>query len=164
LLEAAGVYRLENVKALLKAGADPNISTNTNVTALMMAAGAGTGVNSTADEPPEAVEIVALMVSLGADVNAVGHFGWTPLHLAAYHGYNNVIKYLLEHGGNPNVMDEFGQTPLSISHAIVTEGIGDAYVQTPRSFRRETANLLLSMGAKPLEESGVKIVSRRASE
>ena len=61
-------------------------------------------------------------------------------------------------------MDGFGQTPLSISHAIVTEGIGDAYTQTPRSFRRETANLLLALGAMSLDESGVKIVSRRAAE
>jgi ankyrin repeat protein len=164
LFMAAGLNRLENVKALLEAGADPLIPTETNITALMMAAGAGTGVNSTTDEPPEAVKIVELLVSHGAEVNTVGQFGWTPLHLAAYHGYNNVIDYLIKNGANPNTMDGFGQTPLSISYAIVTEGIGDAYVQTPRSFRRETADLLLSLGAIPLEASGVKIVSKRAAE
>ncbi len=164
LFMAAGLNRLENVKALLAAGADPLITTDTDMTALMMVAGAGTGVNSTGDEPPEAVAITRLFIERGANVNNVGHFGWTPLHLAAYHGYNKIINLLVENGADPNVMDGFGQTPLSISHAIVTEGIGDAYTQTPRSFRRETANLLLSLGAIPLEESGVKVVSRRAAE
>jgi ankyrin repeat protein len=164
LFNAAGLNRLENVMALLDAGADPLIANDTNLTALMMVAGAGTGVNSTGDEPPEAVAIARLLIERGANVKNVGHFGWTPLHLAAYHGYNNIIQLLVVNGADPNVMDGFGQTPLSISHAIVTEGIGDAYTQTPRSFRRETANLLLSLGAIPLEESGVKVVSRRASE
>ncbi|NNE37361.1 MAG: hypothetical protein HKN08_03570, partial [Gammaproteobacteria bacterium] len=134
------------------------------VTALMMSAGAGTGLNSSDTETAEEIETASLLISLGADVNAVGHFGWTPLHLAAYHGRDTVIDMLIKNGANPNVMDEFGQTPLSISYAIVTEGIGDAYSQTPRQFRRETANLLLASGATSLEQSGVKQVSKRAGE
>ena len=61
-------------------------------------------------------------------------------------------------------MDGFGQTPLSISYAILTEGIGDAYDQSARVFRRDTADLLLALGATPLEESGVKVAFQRDSE
>ena len=121
-------------------------------------------VNSSDAETDLEIETVKLLVSLGSDVNAVGHFGWTPLHLAAYHGRNTIIEHLIKDGANPNVMDGFGQTPLSISYAIVTEGIGDAYAQTPRSFRRETADLLLASGATPLAQSGVKQISQRAGE
>lgn len=164
LLVAAGLNRVETVKVLLEAGADPLIATEQNVTPLMMASGAGTGFNSSDAETGLELETVSLLVNRDANVNAVGQFGWTPLHLAAYHGYNNVIDFLINSGANPNTMDGFGQTPLSISYAIVTEGMGDAYTQTPRSFRRETADLLLSLGAVPLEKSGVKIVSQRAAE
>jgi ankyrin repeat protein len=165
LLMAAEQTNLEAVKVLIESGADPFLATDQNVTALMMAAGGGTGLaNTPAVEPPLAVEIVKYLHELGGDLNTVGQFGWTPLHVASYHGYNNAIDYLLKNGANPNVFDGFGQTPLSISYAIVTEGIGDAYTQTPRSFRRATADLLLSQGALPLEESGVKIVSQRAAE
>ncbi len=61
-------------------------------------------------------------------------------------------------------MDDFGQTPLSISYAIVTEGMGDNYNQTPRIYRKDTADLLLSLGATTLESSGVKVVAERAIE
>jgi uncharacterized protein len=164
LLLAAGSNHLDMVKLLLEAGADPLIPTEQNVTTLMMSAGAGTGLNSSDAETAEEIETTSLLIKLGADVNAVGHFGWTPLHLAAYHGRDTIIDLLINNGANPNVMDEFGQTPLSISYAIVTEGMGDAYTQTPRQFRRETANLLLASGATPLDQSGVKQVSKRAGE
>ena len=61
-------------------------------------------------------------------------------------------------------MDVFEQTPSSVAYAIVTEGMVDNYNQTPRIFRKETANLLLTLGATPIETSGVKIVAERAIE
>jgi ankyrin repeat protein len=103
-------------------------------------------------------------VELGANVNEVGPFGWTALHAAAYQGRNDIIRILVENGANPNIMDIFGQTPLSISYALVTEGMGDNYNQTPRIFRKDTAELFLILGAKPLEASGVKVVAERAIE
>jgi hypothetical protein len=60
--------------------------------------------------------------------------------------------------------DSFGQTPLSISYAIITKEIGDAYYQTPRVFRRDTADLLLKMGVTPLDRSGVVAVIKRPTE
>jgi hypothetical protein len=54
-------------------------------------------------------------------------------------------------------MDRFGQTPLSIARSVITEGIGAAYYQTPRIFRQDTADLLMKLGATPLEQSGVKV-------
>jgi hypothetical protein len=165
LLQAAASSNLEAVTALLEAGADPNIPTETNTSPLMMAAGAAVTPDSAVSDPEIArmTQIVKLLLDLGADATAVGEFGWTALHSAAYHGWNEIIRELIAHGAKTEVMDVFGQTPLSISQAIVTEGLGDAYRQTPRTFRRETADLLLSLGAVPLEDSGVKMVRKRAA-
>jgi hypothetical protein len=74
---------------------------------------------------------------------------------AAYQGLNDVIAYLGSKGAKLDTKDGFGQTPLSISYGIITKDIGDAYYQSPRVFRRDTADLLLSLGATPLEKSGV---------
>lgn len=166
LLLAADEGNLDMMRTLLDAGADPSLTTDQNITALMMAVGAAATL---AEERPtyakqHVLEAVKLLVELGNDVNAIGHFGWTALHLAAYHGEDDVIEYLINKGADPNKLDGFGQTPLSISYAIVTEGIGDAYRQTARSYRKQTADLLLALGATPLEKSGVKRVSERASK
>jgi len=164
LLQAAAFNNLDAVVALLDAGADPNIPTINNTTALMMASGAGVMPDlSVSDfEVAKGTQIVKLLLDLGVDVKAVGDYGWTALHSAAFHGRDETIRDLIAHGADTEVKDIFGQTPLSISLAIITEGLGDAYRQLPRSYREETGNLLLSLGATPLEQSGVKILSTRA--
>lgn len=166
LVAAAAINNFDVVLALLNAGADPFIPTEQNTTALMMAAGAGASpADSFTDDAIESATAIArYLIALGADVNKVGPFGWTALHAAAYHGRNEIIKVLVDNGAEPNVMDDFGQTPLSIAYAIVTEGMGDNYNQTPRIFRKDTAELFLSLGAIPIDASGVKIVAERAVE
>jgi hypothetical protein len=77
---------------------------------------------------------------------------------------NDVIEFLVSKGAKLDTKDGFGQTPLSIANAIVTRDLGKAYYQTPRSLRRETAELLLKLGATALDRSGVVVVNRRAGE
>jgi len=163
LLLAAGLSNLAAVTALLEAGGDPHIPTALNTTALMMAAGANVGIAAAVSdvEIEKATQIARLLLNLDMDVNAAGQYGWTALHAAAYHGRNEIIKELIAHGAKTETLDGFGQTALSISHAIVTEGMGDDYSHTPRTYRKETADLLLMLGATPLEQSGVKIVTAR---
>jgi ankyrin repeat protein len=69
-------------------------------------------------------EVVARLIAAGADVDARGHYGWTPLHAAAL--YDNkpearrrVIEMLVGGGADPNARDEFRRTPL---HLAVAEG------------------------------------------
>lgn len=163
LLKAAGLSNLDAVTALLDAGADPSIPTAQNTTALMMAAGADVGIAAAVSdaESEKATQIAKLLLDLDLDVNAAGQYGWTALHSAAYHGRNEIIRALIAQGAKTETLDGFGQTPLSICHAIVTEGLGDDYSHLPRTYRRETAELLLSLGATPLEKSGVKVVTAR---
>lgn len=163
---AAEINNLAVVKALVDGGADTLIPTDLGTTPLMLAAGAGTDTSRSRspEERAVAIETVKLLVERGADVNAAGQFGWTAMHAAAYQGLNDVIEFLAAKGAGLDTKDGFGQTPLSIANAILTRGLGNAYYQTPRALRRDTADLLLRLGATPLERSGIVAVDRRAGE
>jgi len=163
---AAEVSNIDAIKALVEAGADPNIATDAGTTALTMAAGAGTDVQR-AREPEEralAAETAKFLVEHGADVNAAGQFGWTPLHAAAYQGQNEIIEYLVENGAKIDQKDAFGQTALSISLSVLTKEIGARRLQIPRRYRQETAQLLLKLGASSLEKTGVNVVLQRSGD
>jgi len=166
LVLAAEVNNLEAVKALLAAGADPFITTEHGTSALILAAGGGTNVQQirSPEERAVAIETVKLLVGLGADVNASGQFGWTPLHAAAYQGLDEVVEFLVSKGAKIDDMDAFGQTALSISMAILTRDIGARRPQIPRRYRKETMDLLLKLGATPLAQSGVDVVLQRTGD
>ena len=160
---AAEVNNLEAVKALVEAGADPLIKTEKGTSPLLLASGAGTDVQRarTLDERATAAQTARYLVEHGADVNAPGDYGWTPLHSAAYQGLNDVIEYLVSRGANIDAKDALGQTPLSISLSVLTKEAGARRLQVPRRFRGDTAELLLRLGATPLNRSGVNIVLQR---
>jgi ankyrin repeat protein len=163
---AAEVNNLDAVRALVDGGADLHIPTEQNTTPLMLAAGAGT--ESSRPRAPEeratAVETVKFLVDRGAEVNTVGQFGWTALHSACMQGLNDVVEVLAAKGAKLDVKDSFGQTPLSIASGILTKDLGDNFYQGSRVYRKDTAELLLKLGATPLEQSGVVSVERRAGQ
>src|ERR1017187_4888420 len=51
----------------------------------------------------------------GADINAKGPDGWTPLMLAADKGKLEVVKILLDRGADVNAKDADGWTPLMLA-------------------------------------------------
>jgi uncharacterized protein len=166
LLLAAEVNNTGAVKALLEGGANPRITTEQGTTALAMAAGAGTDIQRmrSPEERAMAIDTVKLLVEQGIDVNAVGQYGWTALHAAAYQGLTDVIEYLVSKGADVNQMDVFGQTPLSISLAVLTQDIGARRPLIPRRYRKEVVELLLRLGATPLDKSGVVVVLQRTGD
>jgi ankyrin repeat protein len=163
---AAEVNNLDAIKVLVAGGADPNIPTAMGTTPLMLASGAATDVQRarSIEERGLAVETARYLVEHGADVNAVGEFGWTPLHAASYQGLTDVIELLVSKGAKTETKDKLGQTPLSISLSVLTKEAGARRLQIPRRYRAEVAQLLLKLGATPLMQSGVNIVVQRAGE
>jgi uncharacterized protein len=166
LMLAAEVNNFDAIKALVDAGADPLIPTEQGTTALILASGAGCSVQNarTPEERAMAIETARLFVERGADVNDAGQFGWTALHGAAYQGLNDLIEFLVSKGADVNAMDSFGQTPLSIALSVLTRDIGARRPQIPRRYRKETADLLLKLGATPLSQSGVVVVLQRSGD
>jgi ankyrin repeat protein len=160
---AAEVNSLDAIKELVKGGADPRIATEQGTTSLMLAVGAGTDVQRTRsqEERALALETAKFLVDHGVDVNAAGQFGWTALHCATYQGLNDVIEFLVSKGAKIDAFDKLGQTPLSISLSVLTKDAGAKRLQIPRRYRRETAELLLGLGATPLNKSGVQVVLQR---
>jgi ankyrin repeat protein len=160
---AAEVNNIEAVKVLVEGGADPLIPTEQGTTPLILAAGAGTDVQRarSLEERATAIQTARYLVDHGADVNAAGQFGWTALHAATYQGLNDVVELLVSKGAKIDAMDGLGQTPLSISLSVLTKDAGARRLQIPRRYRAETAELLLKLGATPLNKSGVVVVLQR---
>ncbi|XP_055955417.1 oxysterol-binding protein-related protein 1 isoform X2 [Patella vulgata] len=66
----------------------------------------------------DTVEVILAQTSVGADfdINCRGtnkaNRGWTALHLAAYFGHIDIVRFLLERGADVNVANSLGDTPL----------------------------------------------------
>ena len=156
ILLAAEAGNIAAMRALVEAGADPLLKTKENTTLLLVALGAGQFGERSESQLQRHHETAQLAVEMGSDVNAAGEHGWTAMHAAAYAGADETIRFLADKGANVDVMDRFGQTPLSIASAIITAGMADYADSRPRRYRKSTVDLLLQLGATSLEESGVQ--------
>ncbi len=148
LLAAAAADPL-TMRILAERGADPLLATEKNLTPLAAAAGVGRVQDFTEAEERNALEAVKLAVQLGADVNAANDTSLTALHGAANLGGNDIIQFLADRGADLDVRDKYQQTPLSIASGVHLpwtpkgEELGEVV-------RKETAELLLHLGATPL--------------
>lgn len=57
------------------------------------------------------------LILQGADVNASGQFGNTPLTVAAQNGHTDTVKLLIDHGANVNAQNGLGETALLLAAA-----------------------------------------------
>ncbi len=133
------------IRALLRAGAGPNLATDDGTTPLMMAA--GLGVRSHQPLTPRGVpsppteEAVRVLVKAGADVNAVNHGDFTALHGATFRGLNEVIQYLVEQGADIDARDYRGRTAYRMAEGAKQSFQFQAFP--------ETAEFLKQLGANP---------------
>ena len=106
-MRAAFAGDLELVKLLLAHGADPTIVSKDGETMVEAAAGARVhpGLSARANLPAERLEVVKLLVELGADVNAADDYGITPLMVAANMGDVSIIQYLVDRGADLGAYD-----------------------------------------------------------
>jgi len=95
--------------------------------ALLLAHGgdvAAVSANATANTPLHAAiagrgdpGVIRALVDAGADVNARGGAGWTPLHLAASRGDVALVEYLLARGARADAAGDDGRTATEIAEA-----------------------------------------------
>ena len=95
---------------LLVAGANPN-ARDYNANAVLHAA------CERSSAPRELPDIVRMLISAGADVNAVNNCNLTPLHFAAKSANWDVVKILLDAGADPKARCRFGTTPEDCARA-----------------------------------------------
>lgn len=96
----------ENIRILLRNGAEVNVRDNFQISPLHRAVSLGASGFTNGDS-------VALLLSSGADINAKTEQGETPVHWAAtsYYLEYNLVP-LLKAGGNPNGINNLGESPL----------------------------------------------------
>lgn len=132
---AAINYDNEVIKMLLEAGADPNLPDVRGNTPLLGAAGMGISPidsrgNYLGDVQPRAIETLKILLQAGADINArmtdttsrtariarlsaiKDRQGQNAIFSAAAWGWGEVVQFLIDHGCDPTVVDDFGKTTI----------------------------------------------------
>ena len=105
LLDATKRSDVAAVRSLLADGADPNVARGDGMTALHLAAGAGS------------VDIARLLIDAGAQVSATTRIGgYMPIHLASGAAASSLVGALIEAGADPDaVTTASGVTPLHLA-------------------------------------------------
>jgi uncharacterized protein len=161
-LLAAGIGETGIMRMLLGSGADPQLTTNSGATALMLAASEGSS-NSRGiffrernpEQDRKQLGAVKLALELGVDINATDKWGQTAMHFAAYQSMDPIIQFLAEKGARVDEKDQFGMTPLSIAEGIIPEGSYESEEEArkvPRHRNKTTAELLRKLGASETTE------------
>ena len=138
---------IEGVQMLLAAGADPNLSIDSDA----MATHGGGAVPLHVAVDHNSVEMVQALLDAGAHVNAQNVLGMTPLFTAIIvargrESIRDIVNILLERGADPNLS----------TNTNCSGGFGDSFPSyfTPLSICRDEqmAHRLLSAGANPYAE------------
>jgi ankyrin repeat protein len=164
LLRAAKAADVAAMRLLLAHGADPKIANGNDaaatdaagnrrgavggITPLMAAAGLGTkeedgtGRNKT---EADAIEAIKILLAAGTDINAVDGNGRTALHGAAQKGYDQVVRFLAEHGARLDIKDRRGLTALDAANGLLGNGgfdgsRADVHESTAKLIRELMAN------------------------
>ena len=151
-MRAARGGDLELMKLLQQAGADSKLVQKNGSTALMMAAGAGSGRGS--DNNPDRVTedqvmaVIKYLVDLGVDINAAGTNGDTAAHIASTTnlGSPKIIRFMHGLGADFTVKNKAGRTPLQ--SVLRAREVADDTVAVLREITGDTTSVVPPDGGK----------------
>jgi len=144
-LAAAG-YRVEIVRLLLAAGADPNAATNHRRSTPLHYAADGYITGPVWDAKRQ-VETIRCLLDAGAEIDAQDKNGATPLHRAVRTRCTAAVRCLLEAGSDPILKNKPGSTPFHL--AVQNTGRGGSGAAIAIAAQREIIETLLSSGVSP---------------
>jgi len=150
LLRAAKALDAPAIKLLLAHGALVDLPNIRGTTPTMAAAGLGSvdadtrGVYTTPDVQQRSLASLELLLAAGGEINATEFRGQTPLHGAAFWGWNDVVQFLVDHHANLNAVDLKGKTP--VDSAMGRAG-GNSRGGQRIDVHEDTAALLQKLGA-----------------
>ncbi len=149
-LAAAG-YRVELVRLLLAAGADPNSTSNHRQSGPLHYAADGY-INGPGWNAKRQVQTIQCLLDAGADINAQDKNGATPLHRAVRTRCAAAVKCLLERGSDPLLKNKPGSTPFHL--AVQNTGRGGTGAEAARAAQRQIIHEFLSFGLNPALKDG----------
>src|SRR5262245_30066377 len=144
-LAAAG-YRVEIVKSILRAGADPNASANHRRSTPLHYAADGYIIGPAWDAKRQ-VKTIQRLIDAGAKVNFQDKNGATPLHRAVRTRCVAAVKCLLEAGADPSLKNKPGSAPFHL--AVQNTGHGGSGSELAVGAQRQIIEALLSFGLSP---------------
>src|SRR6266699_2673133 len=154
-LAAAG-YRVELVRLLLAAGADPNSTTNHRHSGPLHYAADGY-INGPDWNAKRQVKTIQCLLDAGAEINAQDKNGAAPLHRAVRTRCAAAVKCLLEGGSDAKLKNKSGSTPFHL--AVQDTGRGGTGAEAARAAQRQIICEFLSLGLNPaLKDSNGKSV------
>lgn len=158
LLRAAKALDAPAVKLLVAAGAKLDIPNNRGITPVMAAAGMGStdadtrGYYTTDDTEQRSVDTLRILLDAGADVNSRGPRLQTPLHAAAFWGWNAAVEFLVERGADLNAKsrppDDRGAATLTPVDSAMGRNGGNSRGGARIDVHEDTAKLLENLMKK----------------
>src|SRR4030095_8411758 len=149
-LAAAG-YRVEIVRLLLAAGADPNAAKNRRKSGPLHYAADGF-VTGPAWDAKKQIETIRCLLQQGADIHLQDMNGATPLHRAVRTRCAAAVRFLLRAGSDPMQRNKSGSTPFHL--AVQNTGRGGSGAPVAVSAQREIIKEFLSSGVSPNLKDG----------
>ncbi len=139
-LAAAG-YRVEIIRLLLAAGADPHAALNHRRSGPLHYAADGY-INGPVWDAKRQVKTIRCLLEAGADVNAPDKNGATPLHRAVRTRCAAAVEYLLQAGADPTQRNKPGSTPFHL--AVQNTGCGGSGAEEAKAEQRTIIATFLS--------------------